>query len=89
MSLFYGKSVPMDTAAPSYLNSTRYQNVQFDSLFSQALLTDDRDARMQLLAGAEAQLMQDAVVAPLYRRAVRAPVAAVGSGYADQWYGVP
>lgn len=72
LSLFYGKSVPMDTAAPSYLNSTRYQNVQFDSLFSQALRTDDRAARMQLLAGAEAQLMQDAVVAPLYHeRSVR------------------
>ena len=52
LALFYGKNVPMDTAAPSYLNSTRYKNVHFDSLFAQALRTDDRDARMQLLAQA-------------------------------------
>jgi len=72
LALFYGKSVPIDTAAPSYLNSTRYRNARFDSLYASALRTADRNERMALLADAEAQLMDDAAVAPLYHeRSVR------------------
>ena len=72
LALFYGKNVPLDTAAPSYLNSTRYHNAHFDSLFAEALRTDDKTRRMTLLAGAEKQLMEDMVVTPLYHeRSVR------------------
>ncbi|MBP7451058.1 MAG: ABC transporter substrate-binding protein, partial [Flavobacteriales bacterium] len=63
LALFYGKSVPMDPKEPSYLNSTRYQNARYDSLFALALRTDDRNQRMHLLANAEAQLMSDAMIA--------------------------
>lgn len=72
LALFYGRNAPTDTTLPSYLNSTRYQNARFDSLFTEALRTDDLGKRMDLLAGAERQLMQDMVVAPLYHeRSVR------------------
>ena len=72
LALFYGKSVPLDTAAASYLNSTRYRNVRFDSLYASALRTADRPERMALLAGAEKQLMDDMAVVPLYHeRSVR------------------
>lgn len=72
LALFYGKSVPVDTATPSYLNSTRYRNARFDSLYAAALSTADRPVRMALLAGAEKQLMDDVAVVPLYHeRSVR------------------
>lgn len=72
LALFYGKNVPLDPSQPSYLNSTRYQNAKFDSLYSAAIRNGDTVERMRLLAEAEAQLMKDAVVIPLYHeRAVR------------------
>lgn len=72
LALFYGKNVPADTTEPSYMNSTRYTNARFDSLFTEALRTADTGQRMALLAGAERQLMEDMVVAPLYHeRSVR------------------
>ena len=72
LALFHGRTVPADTTAPSYLNSTRYHNARFDSLFSRARVESDNITRLQLLAQAEAQLMEDAVVAPLYHeRSVR------------------
>lgn len=72
LALFYGKNVPADTTEPSYMNSTRYVNARFDSLFSEALHTAEPTSRMALLADAERQLMNDMVVAPLYHeRSVR------------------
>lgn len=72
MALFYGKNVPADSTEPSYLNSTRYRNQRFDSLFARSLRTADEAERMALLAGAEKQLMEDMVVIPLYHeRSVR------------------
>ena len=72
LALFYGKNVPLDPSQPSYLNSTRYRNATFDSLYCAAIRNGYQVERMRLLAEAEAQLMQDAVVIPLYHeRAVR------------------
>ncbi|MBL7953146.1 MAG: ABC transporter substrate-binding protein [Flavobacteriales bacterium] len=72
LALFYGKSVPADTTVPSYLNSTRYKNARFDSLFTEALRTAETSKRMDLLARAERQMMEDMVVVPLYHeRSVR------------------
>lgn len=72
LALFYGKNAPLDAATPSYLNTTRYRNARFDSLFVKALHTSERPERMKLLAGAEEQLMNDQVVVPLYHeRSVR------------------
>lgn len=72
LALFYGKSVPSDTSEPSYLNSTRYRNARYDSLFARALRASEATERMSLLAAAERQLMEDMAVAPLYHeRSVR------------------
>ncbi len=72
LALFHGRSVPADSTAPSFLNSTRYRNARFDSLFTLAQRTMDPVVRMGLLAQAEQQLMEDAVVIPLYHeRSVR------------------
>ena len=52
LNLYYGKIVP-DASQPSPINSTRFQNAQFDALFEQALSTTDRALRMQLYRQAE------------------------------------
>jgi ABC-type oligopeptide transport system substrate-binding subunit len=70
--LFYGKNVPKDTTVPSYLNSTRYRDVEYDSLFARSLRTADEAERLLLLAEAERKMMKDMVVSPLYHeRSVR------------------
>ncbi|MFN6116792.1 MAG: ABC transporter substrate-binding protein, partial [Flavobacteriales bacterium] len=72
LALFQGTQVPADTAAPSYLNSTRYRDPVFDSLFLLAQRSVDRAEHMRLLAEAEARLISDAYVVPLYHeRAIR------------------
>lgn len=72
LALFYGKNAPLDPSEPSYLNSTRYRNAIFDSLYAAAIRDEDRKDRIRLLAEAEAQLMRDAVVIPLYHeRSIR------------------
>lgn len=72
LALFYGRNAPSDTAQPSYLNSTRFRDALYDSLFTLALRTTDRPSRMHLLAQAEKRLVEEAVVAPLYHeRTVR------------------
>ena len=72
LELFHGKHVPADAAEVSYLNSTRYVDRRFDGWFSLAKTTADPAERMKLLAKAEKQLMNDAVVIPLYHeRSIR------------------
>lgn len=72
LALFYGRNAPADTAQQSFLNSTRYRDARFDSLFARAERTTDPDARLALLAQAEARLMEEMVVMPLYHeRAIR------------------
>lgn len=66
LALLYGASVPADTSAPSYLNSTRYSNQAYDRLFAQALRTSNRSERMAFLARAERLAMEDMPVTPLY-----------------------
>ncbi|MFN3874282.1 MAG: ABC transporter substrate-binding protein [Flavobacteriales bacterium] len=72
LSLFYGRNAPADTAAPSYLNSTRHHDARFDSLFALAAHTQDPEERMRLFAMAEARLMEELPVIPLYHeRSIR------------------
>lgn len=72
LALFYGKNVPKDTTEPSYFNSTRYRDVEYDSLFARSLRTADEGERLLLLAEAERKMMKDMVVSPLYHeRSVR------------------
>jgi len=72
LALFYGRNAPANDSDPAYLNSTRYKDPTFDSLFSEAQRTSDQVQRMVLLAKAERDLMEDVVVIPLYHeRSVR------------------
>jgi ABC-type oligopeptide transport system substrate-binding subunit len=72
LALFYGRNAPLSASDPSYLNSTRYRNARFDSLYAFALQSSDNEERMRALALAERKLMEDAVVSPLYHeRSVR------------------
>lgn len=66
LALFYGRNAPSDAEEPAYLNSTRYKDPLYDSLYAMAQGTADQAERMSLLAQAERRLMEDAVVAPLY-----------------------
>lgn len=52
LNLYYGKIVP-DPTQPSPINSTRFQNAEFDALFERALSTTNRAERMTLYRKAE------------------------------------
>ena len=53
LNLFYGKNVPKDPSQISPINSTRYQNPQFDEIFEKAIATTDMKARYDLYYQAE------------------------------------
>lgn len=72
LALFYGRNAPEDTAAASFLNSTRFRDARFDSLFALAGRTADNTERLRLLALAESRLMEELPMLPLYHeRSVR------------------
>lgn len=53
LNLYYGKNVPKDPKAISPINSTRYQNPEYDILFEKAIATTDQKARYELYYQAE------------------------------------
>lgn len=53
LNLYYGKNVPKDPKAISPINSTRYQNPEYDALFEKAIATTDQKARYELYYQAE------------------------------------
>ena len=59
LNLLYGKLVPPDGGI-SPINSTRYQNPEFDRIFEQALQTLDKQERMKLYLQAEQIAINDA-----------------------------
>jgi peptide/nickel transport system substrate-binding protein len=60
LNLLYGGLVPDSLSDPSPINSVRYKNPIFDSLFQTALTTVDREKRMELYAEAEQVAVADA-----------------------------
>lgn len=66
LALLYGRNAVLDTGASSYMNTSRYVEPRFDTLYSQAQYTLDVATRMDLMARAERVAMDDAVVAPVY-----------------------
>ncbi|MBL1161231.1 MAG: ABC transporter substrate-binding protein [Chlorobi bacterium] len=52
LNLFYGKLVPKGTGI-SPINSTRFVNSEFDRIYEQALVTQNREQRMDLYRQAE------------------------------------
>ncbi len=53
LNLYYGKNVPKDPKAISPINSTRYQNPEYDALFEKAIATVDEQARYDIYYQAE------------------------------------
>lgn len=53
LNLYYGKNVPKDPKAISPINSTRFQNAEYDALFEKAIATTDQTERYKLYKEAE------------------------------------
>ena len=66
LALFYGKNAAVELTDPSFLNTTRYKDPYFDSLFIAAQSIPDPSERNRLLALADQRLTNDAVILPVY-----------------------
>jgi oligopeptide transport system substrate-binding protein len=56
----YGKIVPSDASLPSYVNSARFQNAEYDKLFEQALKASTVEESYKAFSDAEKVLMDEA-----------------------------
>ena len=66
LTVLYGKHVPANIYERSYVNSVRYQNPTFDSLFQLALRESDPIKRLKLYAAADQVQVNDAAIMPIY-----------------------
>ena len=66
MNNFYGKLVPKELSEPSTINSTRYNNPNYDALIEQARTEKSLDKRNELFSKAEALMMKDAPIIVLW-----------------------
>lgn len=66
LNLFHSKYVPDDIKQKTYINSFRYKSKIFDSYFDAAVATVDETQRNLLYAKADQQVIDDAVVLPIY-----------------------
>jgi peptide/nickel transport system substrate-binding protein len=64
--IFYGANVPKDTAQPSWPNSTRYKNVDFDKLFEAGKSAKTTEESYTDFMKAEQVLMDDAPIIVLW-----------------------
>ena len=66
LSIFYGKNVPNDPLKPSFPNTMRYKNAEFDALYEQALIAPTKEESYKLFLEAEKIMINDAPVMPLW-----------------------
>ena len=66
LSLFVGDRVPTDTTAASYPNTSRYQNITYDTYFKKGRDSNIKDSSYAYFMKAEQILMNDAVIIPLW-----------------------
>jgi oligopeptide transport system substrate-binding protein len=66
LNLFHSKYVPDDITQKTYINSFRYKSKTFDNYFDEAVATVDETNRNILYAKADQQVIEDAVVLPIY-----------------------
>ncbi len=66
LNLFNGSLVPDDATQPSYPNSARYNNPEFNRIFTEAVGTVDPQRRNELYRAAEQLAMRDAPVLMLF-----------------------
>jgi peptide/nickel transport system substrate-binding protein len=66
LNLYYGKNVPKDPTAISPINSTRFQNAEYDALFEKAIATTDQAERYKLYEQAEQIAISQAPMLLIY-----------------------
>jgi peptide/nickel transport system substrate-binding protein len=66
LNLFHSKYVPDDINQKTYINSFRYKSKAFDAYFDEAVATIDEAKRNALYTKADQQMIDDAVVLPIY-----------------------
>ncbi|MFL5754227.1 MAG: ABC transporter substrate-binding protein [Bacteroidia bacterium] len=66
LSLFYGANVPADNSQPSFPNTSRYQNAEFDKYFVMGRDAKTKDSAMVYFMKAEQTLMNDAPIMVLW-----------------------
>lgn len=66
LNLYYGKNVPKDPTAISPINSTRFQNPEFDAIFEKAIATSDQAERFRLYQEAEQIAISQAPMMLIY-----------------------
>jgi oligopeptide transport system substrate-binding protein len=66
LSLFYGKHVPASASEKSYINTFRYKNPRFDSLFEAARFQPDATTRLKMFSQAENIILADAPFMPIF-----------------------
>jgi peptide/nickel transport system substrate-binding protein len=66
LTLLYGKHIPTSMSEKSYLNSVRYENPVFDSLFLAAMKEVDEKKRMTLYNQADQLAMDDGAIMPIF-----------------------
>jgi len=66
LSLFLGDGVPSDSTMASFPNTSRYQNITFDTYFKKGRDSNVKDSSYAYFMKAEQVLMKDAVIIPLW-----------------------
>lgn len=66
LNVLYGGDVPKDPAQPSYPNTSRYKNPQYDLYFNLGKDAKNRDSSFAYFARAEQILMDDAPIMPIW-----------------------
>ncbi len=66
LTLFFSPHIPPKLSDKSYLNSVRYRNPVYDSLFTLAISTVDEAKRFELYAQADQVMISDAAIMPIY-----------------------
>ncbi|MBS1516512.1 MAG: ABC transporter substrate-binding protein [Bacteroidetes bacterium] len=66
LNLFYGKNVPKDPKQISPINSTRFQNAEFDALFEKAISNSDLKTRYDYYYQAEQIAVNEAPMMFIY-----------------------
>jgi len=66
LALVYGGNVPKTIEEPSFPNTSRYKNKQFDKLYEEAIVTMDEKKRNELFAQADQILATETPILPLW-----------------------
>lgn len=66
LALFYGKNAPNDPNERTYMNTTRFKNERFDSLYIAASHTVDQAQRFALYSEADQVFVNESPAIPLY-----------------------